>query len=260
MSDASRAPRAAGNPHSFISGTRVIVERELGACFDSPIAYIYAAVFLVLSCAIFMNSFFLESVVDMSAYFEVLPFLLIPFIPAITMRSWAEEHAQGTFELISTLPLLSMQLVVGKYVAAILFYVLILCGTFPILFMLIWLGEPDLGLIFSGYVGAIFLGAFFLSFGLFVSGLTRNQIVAFVLATLAGFAFVLSGHPDVVEVVDGLVPMWQLGTWVSESLSALPHFEAFTRGVIGLEHLLYFVLMSAFFIWMNEITLRRSKF
>ena len=260
MSGATRPNCDDSASHSFVAGTRVIAGRELGAYFDSPIAYIYVAVFLVLSCAVFMNSFFLESVVDMSAYFDVLPFLLIPFIPAITMRSWAEEHAQGTFELISTLPLLPMQLVIGKYAAAVLFYLLILVGTLPILFMLIWLGEPDLGLILCSYVGALFLGAFFLSFGLFVSGLTRNQIVAFVLATLAGFAFILSGHADVVEVVDGLIPAWQLGTWVSESLSALPHFEAFTRGIIGLDHLLYFLLMSAFFIWMNEITLRRSKF
>ena len=142
MSDATRPNCDDSASHSFVAGTRVIAGRELGAYFDSPIAYIYVAVFLVLSCAVFMNSFFLESVVDMSAYFDVLPFLLIPFIPAITMRSWAEEHAQGTFELISTLPLLPMQLVIGKYAAAVLFYLLILVGTLPILFMLIWLGEP----------------------------------------------------------------------------------------------------------------------
>ena len=247
-------------PHTLVSGTRVIVERELAAYFDSPIAYIYVGAFLVLSCAIFMNSFFLESVIDMSPYFEALPFLLIPFIPAMTMRSWAEEHAQGTFELISTLPLLSIQLVMGKYLAAIVFYALILLGSAPIPVMLLWLGEPDLGLIVAGYVGALFLGSFFLSFGLFVSGLTRNQIVAFVLATLLGCVFVLSGYPNVVEVIDGLAPSWQLGTWTSESLAALPHFKSFTEGIIGLESVLYFFLLSAFFIWMNETTLQRSKF
>jgi ABC-2 type transport system permease protein len=247
------------NPSQFAYGIRTVFGRELGAYFDSPIAYIYASVFLVLSCTTFMNSFFLDGVVDMSAYFDLLPFLLIPFVPAITMRTWAEEKAQHTFELIMTLPLLSVQIVLGKFVAALCFYALILLGSLPIVAMLLWLGEPDLGLILSNYLGALFLGAFFLAFGLFASGLTRDQIVAFVLATLMGFFFVLSGHEKVVEVIDGLAPAWQLGTWLYESISVLPHYEAFGRGVVSLGHVLYFGLMSAFFIWMNEITLQRSK-
>ena len=247
-------------PATFASGTWVVVRRELGAYFDSPIAYIYTTVFLVLSCTTFMNSFFLDSVVDMSAYFTALPFLLIPFGPAMTMRTWAEEHTQHTFELLMTLPLQSFQVVLGKYAAALFFYLLILAGSSPIVLMLVWLGNPDMGLIFSSYLGAFFLGAFFLSFGLFVSGLTHNQIVAFVLATLIGFAFVVSGHEKVVEVVDGLAPAWQLGTWLYESLSVMPHYESFTRGVLGLSGTLYFLLMSGFFIWMNEVTLRRSRY
>ena len=245
---------------SFATGIWVVVQRELGAFFDSPIAYVYATVFLVLSGATFMNSFFLASVADMSPYFEMLPFLLIPFVPAMTMRSWSEEHAQNTFELIMTLPLRSIQFVLGKYSAALLFYLSVLVGTTPIVVMLVWLGEPDLGLIVASYVGAIFIGALFLSFGLFVSGLTQNQIVSFVLATLLGFAFVLSGHEKVVEVLDGIAPGWEFGSWIYQSVSVMPHYESFTRGVLGLDSVLYFSLMSAFFLWMNEITLKRSKF
>ena len=184
-------------PRQFAKGLNVVFSRELSAYFDSPIAYIYAAVFLVLSCTTFMNSFFLDAVVDMSAYFEVLPFLLIPFIPAITMRAWAEEHAQHTFEMLMTLPLHPAQIVVGKYAAALAFYSTVLLGSLPIVIMLVFLGQPDLGMIAASYLGAVLLGAFFLSFGLFASGLTRDQIVAFVLATLIGFAFVLSGHEKV---------------------------------------------------------------
>ena len=106
----------------FVRGTRIVLGRELEAYFDSPIAYISAAVFLVLSCTTFMNSFFLNGIVDMSPYFEILPLLLIPFVPAITMRAWAEEHAQHTFELLMTLPLHSFQAVLGKYLAALCFY------------------------------------------------------------------------------------------------------------------------------------------
>lgn len=244
----------------FLAGARIVFNRELAAYFDSPIAYIYATVFLVLSCSTFMNSFFLDAVVDMSAYFEILPFLLIPFIPAITMRAWAEERSEHTFELLMTLPLHSFQVVLGKYLAALGFYLIVLLGSLPIVAMLAWLGDPDAGQIAASYLGALLLGGFFLSFGLFASGLTRDQIVAFALAMLIGFFFVLSGHEKVVEVVDGLTPSWQLGTWLYESVSVLPHYEAFGRGLIGLADLLYFVLMSGFFVWMNQITLQRSKY
>lgn len=248
------------SPTEFAAGVRVVLVRELSAYFDSPIAYIGAAVFLVLSCTIFMNSFFLNGVVDMSAYFQVLPFLLIPFAPAIAMRTWAEERSQHTFELLMTLPLHSFQVVLGKYVAALGFYLIALLGTLPIVVMLLYLGDPDLGLILANYLGAFFLGAFLLSLGLFASGLTRDQIVAFALSALLGFFFVLSGHPRVIEVLDGLAPSWQVGTYLHESVSALPHYEAFGRGLISAADLLYFALMSGFFLWMNQLTLQQSRY
>ena len=244
----------------FAAGTLTIFRREIGAYFDSSIAYVFAAVFLLLSASMFMNDFFLKSVVDMSAYFNNLPYLLALFIPAITMRSWSEEIAQGTFELIMTLPVRSVEIVVGKYVAALLFYLAVIAGSFPIVGMLIWLGEPDLGLIATSYLGAVFLGAFFLSLGVFISSLTREQIVAFVLGAFACALLVLSGEEKVVEVLDGLAPSWQAGTWLYESVSVLPHYDSFCRGVIYAGDVVYFVLLSAFFLILNEITLRLSKY
>lgn len=255
MSDVQRLSAA-----ECLRGARIVFDRELESYFDSPIAYAYAAVFLVLSCTTFMNSFFLDGVVDMGPYFTALPFLLIPFVPAITMRAWAEEHAQHTFELLMTLPLHSLQVVLGKYLAALCFYAIVLAGSLPIVLMLLFLGDPDLGRICASYLGALLLGAFFLSFGLFASGLTRDQIVAFVLAALFGFFFVLSGHEKVVEVLDGLAPAYQPGTWLYETISVLPHYEAFGRGVIALADLLYFALMSGFFVSMNYLSLQRSKY
>lgn len=244
---------------AFWRGVGTVAGRETGAYFDSPIAYVSAAVFLVLAGTVFMNSFFLRGLVDMSPYFDTLPFLLVPFLPALTMRGWAEERAQHTFELVMTLPLHPLQLVLGKYLAALGFYFLILAGSLPVVVMLLFLGEPDLGVILSSYLGAALLGALFLALGLFVSALSRDQIVAFVLAASLGFFFVFSGHEKVVEILDGLAPAWQAGTWLYESVSVMPHYAAFGRGIIGLAHLLYFVLLSAFFVWMNEIALRRSK-
>src|SRR5262249_21119706 len=154
----------------------------------------------------------------------------------------------------------SLAVVLGKYLAALAFYLLVLAGSLPIVLMLLALGTPDLGLIVASYLGAAFLGAFFLAFGMFASGLTSDQIVAFVLAALFGVFFVLSGHPKVVEVLDGLLPARQPGTWIYESLSVMPHYESFTRGVVSLLDTVYFAAMSAFFVLMNELLLRRSKY
>jgi len=244
----------------YARGVAVILGREFEAFFDAPIAYVYATAFLALSCAIFMNAFFLNGVLEMRSYFDVLPYLLIAFVPAITMRIWAEERALHTIELLMTFPMQPSQIVIGKFLSALTFYTIVLCGTLPIPAMLLWLGDPDLGLLFANYLGAVFLGALFLAFGMFASGLTRDQIVAFVLAALVGSVFVLSAHEKVVEILDGLMLDWQMGTLVYESLSIGPHLMQFARGVIGLSAVLYFVLMTAFFLWMNTLFLNRSKY
>ncbi len=254
------APRAgaaeAAKGPDRLPGTGVVFRREVAAYFDSSIAYVYGSVFLLLSSAVFMNGFFLESVVDMSAYFRWLPFLLALFMPAITMRSWSEERAQGTIELLLTLPFRPAQLVLGKYLAGLLFYLVVLAGSFPIVVMLLALGRPDLGIVASSYLGAVLLGALFLALGVFVSALTREQIVAFVVGTFACALFVLSGESEVVEVLDGLARERQIGTFLYESFSVLPHYEAFCRGVVSLGDAAYFATLTALFLVLNERSVR----
>ena len=245
---------------SFRAGVLSVARREFLAYFDSPIAYITASAFLVLSGSIFMNTFFLNGVVDMAVFFRSLPLLIALFIPAITMRSWSEEYARGTFEILMSLPLRPYTIVIGKYLAALAFYSVILVGSFPIVIMLYTLGSPNLGVIIASYIGSIFLGGFFLALGCFVSGLSREQIVSYVLTTFIGAVFVVTGMPQVVDVVDGLIPSLQLGTWLYESISVMPHYESFCRGVIGIGDVLYFSLMGGFFLVMNEMTLKLSRY
>ncbi|MEE3041269.1 MAG: ABC transporter permease subunit [Candidatus Latescibacterota bacterium] len=247
------------NRLKWVDACSLVARRELRAYFDSPIAYIYAAVFLALSGSAFMNAFFLEAIVDMSAWFERLPYLLIVFAPAMTMRSWAEEHAQGTIEVLLTLPLRVTHVIVGKYLAAVSFFAIVIAGSLPIVAMLLRLGPADVGTIVAGYLGALFLGAFFLAFGQFVSSLTHNQIVAFVLAALLASVFVFTGHHEVVEILDGLAPDWQLGSWLSGSVSVIPHYDSFVRGIVGFGPILYFVSMIGFFLWLTQIGLRRIR-
>jgi ABC-2 type transport system permease protein len=253
-------PSITSHDTGFRAGTLAVAQREFKAYFDSPIAYITASAFLVLSGSIFMNSFFLNGIVDMGAFFKSLPVLIALFIPAITMRTWSEEYARGTFDILMALPLRPYTIVLGKYLAAVAFYAVILAGTLPIVIMLYTLGTPNLGVIISSYLGSLLLGGFFLSLGCFLSGLSREQIISYVLTTFVGSIFVVSGMPQVVDVVDGLFPTLQIGTWLYESVSVMPHYESFCRGVIGVGDLLYFTLMVGFFLVMNEMTLKLSRY
>ena len=246
-------------PGRFLSGIKMIWARECGAIFDSSIAYIYLIVFVLSATGMFMNDFFLRAVVDMTPFFQLLPFLIMIFLPALTMRTWAEEKRVQTFELIMTLPLLSSQVILGKYCAVLTFYLLTLCCTLPIVVMLIALGQPDLGLIFSSYLGAGFLGAAFIAIGLFASGLTANQIVAFVIAGFLDFLFVITGQEKLVSVLDGVAPNLQMGTFLFESFSIMPHYETLTRGSIEMSQLVYFFAVITLFLWMNTVIIARSR-
>ncbi len=165
--------------------TRVIIGREFASYFNSPIAYIFLIVFLLLNCGLYMLGFFLTGQADMRGLFGSLPLLLCFFIPAVSMRLWAEDHRRGTFELLMTLPMQSSEVMLGKYLSALGFYLVALVCTLPIAVMLNVLGNPDNGAIFSGYLGALLLGALYLAVGIFTSGLMRDQISAFILGVMA---------------------------------------------------------------------------
>ncbi|MFT5287568.1 MAG: ABC-2 type transport system permease protein [Planctomycetota bacterium] len=243
----------------FISLTLLIAKRELVAYFDSSIAYVYTIAFVVLTNSIFMNEFFLTGTVDMTGFFDLLPFLLAFFLPAITMRLWAEEKKQRTIEVLLTLPIRTIQAVIGKYLAAFVLFALFLLGSIPILVMLFALGDPDPGLIASGYIGVLLFGSLFLALGSFLSALSSDQIVAFVVSTVLGFALVLFGNDQFVAVVDGIAPSLAIGTLLLETISVMPHFDAFVRGALDLSSVLFFVLFTCLFLWSASLVLERDR-
>jgi len=242
-----------------IRGTRLVAARELGSIFDSPIAYVTAVSFSILANSIFMNEFFLTGNVDMAGYFDLLPFLLAIFLPAISMRMWAEERRQRTIELLLTLPIRTSQAVLGKYLASLGLFGLFVLGSLPIPIMLGNLGAPDWGAILSGYLGLVLFAGLFLAFGSLFSALSRDQIIAFVTSSLAGFAFVLSGDERVVAVLDGLLPALALGTLLYESFSVMPHYDDLVRGVIQASSLVYFLVLTSIFLWATSLTLDRNR-
>jgi len=250
-----RAPREP----AWSEGVRVVLARELSAWFDSPIAYVAIVAGLLATGSMFMNEFFLAGKLDMTPFFERLPWVLVLLLPAISMRLWSEDLRVRTFELWMTLPLEPAQVVLGKYLAALSVYAVFLAGTLPIVLVLCILGRPDLGAIASGYLGAALLGALFLAAGMLLSGLTADQIVAFLSAALAGLVLVSTGEERVVAVLDGLAPRLAPGTLIADHLSALPHYETFVRGVIGLSSLAYFAGLSALLLLWNAIIVGKRR-
>ncbi len=240
-------------------GIWIIAKRECAAAFDSPIAYIFAIVFLLLTCGVFMNEFFLVSLIQMNSYFEFLPYVLVVFVPTLSMRLWAEDRKYNTYELLVTLPLRSSQLITGKYIAALFVFLLVLVGSLPIVVMLYTLGRPDVGQILASYLGALLAGGFILALGQLISACTKDQIVAYLLTLMASAVFFLSGHALLTGVLDGLWPSLQVGTFVRENFSALPHYETFTRGLLDLRSALYFILLSGSFLWLNQRLIEKQK-
>lgn len=247
------------SPREFAAGARVVAGRELGAYFDSAIAYVYTIGFVVLTNSIFMNEFFLTGTVDMTGFFDRMPLLLAVFVPAVTMRLWAEERRQRTVELLLTLPITTAQAVLGKFAAALGLFALFLVGSLPIVAMLGALGRPDYGLIAAGYAGLFLLGATFVAIGMFLSSLSGDQIVAFVLSALACLFLVLTGESRVVAVLDGVAPALELGTRLYETVSVMPHYEAFVAGRVELAATLYFAGTSAVFLWVGAVALEKVR-
>ncbi|HAJ78666.1 MAG TPA: ABC transporter, partial [Fibrobacteres bacterium] len=170
-----------------------IFKREFKAFFLSPIAYIFITVYLIATTFLFFQGFFIMDQADMRGYFGILPWVFLFFVPAITMRSWAEEKKMKTLELLLTWPVKDFEVVVGKFLASfsLLVIVLLLSLTIPISIAII--GHPDAGQIIGQYIGSMLMGAAYVAIGLWVSSLTENQIVAFILGVVLTFVLFIIG-------------------------------------------------------------------
>ncbi|HOZ49385.1 MAG TPA: Gldg family protein [Candidatus Hydrogenedentes bacterium] len=226
-----------------------ILRRELSAYFTSPVGYIFMIVYVLISVGLYITSFFTFPVADMRPYFNNLPILLCVFIPAVTMRVWAEDRKENTWEMLLTFPMKSRELVVGKFLAALVFFALTVAATVTVPIMLASLGNPDNGGVLGGYLGTLLLGAFFLAIGIFFSGFFKDQIVAFVVTLLTCFAVFLVGTDFIAGYVDSMRP--GLGSLLSVLVGVFDHYASFTRGVIEVADLLYFGAWTVLFILLN---------
>ena len=237
-----------------MSGLRTIAARELRAYVDAPVGAVFLIVFGVTTCALFSGSFFLAERADLRGLFGLLPQVMVVFVPAITMRLWAEDHRQGTSELLLTLPIPGWQVVAGKFVAAQAFLTLALATTLPAVVSVALLGDLDPGPVAGGYLGAWVMGCFYVALGQFASGLVRDQVVAFILAFVLSFAIYLAGTDLVALQLDAWTG--DLGTFLSRYVGLAGRFAAIERGVVDLRDLLYFALGTGLFLALNALWIR----
>ncbi|HEY8377761.1 MAG TPA: Gldg family protein, partial [Nannocystis sp.] len=233
--------------------TWTIARREFRSYFDHPTAYILVVAFLALALFLTFRSLFALNVASLRSFFSLLPWLFSVFVPAITMRSFAEERRSGTYEWLAAQPVREADLVLGKFIGNLLFALVALAGTIPTALGVLVLSEADAGVVLAQYVGAAFLAAQMTGIGLFASAATRNQITAFILGGAICFGLLLIGL-DVVLI--GLPPTL---AGAAARLSLIPHFENIARGVIDLRDALYFVSTAALFMGLAYFLLLRER-
>lgn len=175
----------------------IIARRELRAYFSTPIAPVFLTVFVALTGAFtfYIGGFFERGQADLTSFFAFHPWLYLLLVPAVAMRLWAEERKSGTIELLMTLPVTASEAMLGKFVAAWAFIGLALLLTLPMWITVNVLGRPDNGIILASYLGSFLMAGGFLAIGSFVSALTKNQVIAFIIAALISFLFTMSEAP-----------------------------------------------------------------
>jgi ABC-2 type transport system permease protein len=235
--------------------TWIIAKRELASFFDSLIAYIMLVLFLGFSgffTWLLGSDIFYTGQASLESFFNVAYWTLFFFIPALTMRLLAEEKKSGTIELLLTKAVTDRQIVIGKFLAALLLVVIALAFTLPYVATISAIGDLDSGQIICGYIGLILMSAMYTSIGLYASSTTTNQIVAFLVALFTGLFF---------HIIFGLLAQ-QFPGWLGEVFDYLninSHFESMSRGVLDSRDLIYFFSLTLIGIFLSEMSLTKRQ-
>lgn len=243
-----------------LRNTLTVFRRELKSYFESPVAYVFMIVFLLLTgfLTFSVNQFYERRIADLDPFFFWLPWVYLLLVPAATMSLWAEERRTGTIELLLTMPLTMTQAIMGKFLAAWLFIAMcVLLTVVPMVGTALYLGHPDLGAIVCGYVGAILLAGAYVSVGMLTSAMTRNQVISFVLALSACFVMLLAGWEPVTGFFARWAPVWVVNTVAA--MSFMPSFDGIKRGVVDIGDITYYLSVIAFMLTATHLVLDNRK-
>lgn len=234
-----------------MSQIKLIAIKEFKDYFISPIAYIVIALFLIVTGWFFFSTFFIYSRADLRDFFALLPIVFSFFIPAVTMRLFAEERNVGSYETLLTLPVSFTQIALGKFFAATLFSCAMLAPTLFYPVVISFVGDLDLGPVAGGYLGAVFLAGAFCAIGLFASALTRNQIIAFIIGCALCFFLTILNRmlffmpPKIVAVF--------------EYIGASSHFSNFSKGILDTRDIIYFVSLIFIFLFSTYLVMQEKN-
>ena len=238
---------------------RIIARRELAGYFASPVAYVFLVIFLLLTgfFTFTAGAFFERGEASLAAFFGWHPWLYLVLVPAVGMRLWSEERRAGTIELLLTLPVTTWQAIIGKFIASWLFLALALALTFPVALTVNILGEPDNGAILAGYLGSLFLAGAYLAVTCMTSAMTRNQVVAFILAVVICLFLILAGFNPVTD----LLVRWASPAFVDTvaAFSVITHYDGFQKGVLDSRDLFFFLSVIGFALFATGVIIRSHR-
>jgi ABC-2 type transport system permease protein len=229
----------------------LIFRKEFKDYFISPIAYIVIALFVMVTGWLFFSTFFVYDQAEMRNFFIRLPFLFALVIPIITMRLFSEELNVGSYELLLTLPVTFTDIILGKFLAALAFVGALLLPTLSFPIFISFLGDLDWGVVIGGYVGALLMGAAYVSIGLLASSLTRNQIIACIVG------MVICALMAIIDKMLFFFPQSILN--VIEYLSTGYHFENISRGILDTRNLLYFLSVIFLGLYATHMVMQEKK-
>lgn len=238
---------------------KAIMKRELGGYFTSPIAYVFLVIFLLLTgfFTFTVGNFFERGEASLVSFFTWHPWLYLFLVPAVGMRLWSEERRLGTLELLLTMPITPWQAIVGKFLASWAFLGLALALTFPVVITVNWLGDPDNGVIFAGYVGSFMLAGAYLAVSCMTSAMTRNQVISFILSVMICLFLILAGYTPVTDLLTRFAN--PVVTQVIAAFSVMTHFEGFQRGVLDTRGVVYFASVMGFALFTTGVIIRNQR-
>jgi ABC-2 type transport system permease protein len=228
-----------------------ICRREVQAYFNSAIAYLFVTVFLLLAGWFFFSGFFVQGQADIRGLLELTPLMFLFFVPALTMRLISEEKRAGTLELLVTYPVRDHEVILGKFLAAMVLLAVAVAGTFAYTLTVSALGDLDQGMVVTGYLGMLLMGAAYTAIGLLASSLTQNQIVGFILGI--GMILVLF----LLDKVLYFIPARLVGLF--EFLSIDAHYHSMIRGVVDSRDLIYYGSVITLGLYLASLSLGRRK-
>ena len=236
-----------------------ILKKEFNAFFASPVAYLVIGIFLLVNGLflwVFNDNFNILNAgfADLSSFFYITPWLFLFLIPAITMKSFADEFNNGTIEILKTKPLTDWQIILGKFLASLTLVSIALLPTLIYVYTIHQLANPvgyiDFGSIIGSYLGLLFLATTYTAIGLFTSTLSKNQIVAFILGIFITFLLFYS--------FDALAGLSTNDSYLIKKLGINEHFKSISRGVVDTRDVIYFVSVTFFFLFITKQQLRHE--